>query len=186
MGRNFGLDVRRRSLGCRRRAAKDPGGFAPARSALEWEASEAGISRTLGISRAVPRSGPTRNKQTDLRALDNPFLRCDPQRRANSIGSTPCSRAPSTPFSTACSSKSAIGKRNEAGRITLRVQENVAAGSGPIEIFNEVGYRFDHVRAIVPEYLLDRARAIIFAQQIVIFLGPFGLRFGTNSRSMLS
>ena len=65
------------------------------------------------------------------------------------------------------------------------MQENVAAGSGPIEIFNEIAYRFDHVRAIVLEYLLDRIGTLIFAQGVV-FIRPIRLALVRNNRSMVA
>jgi hypothetical protein len=95
------------------------------------------------------------NKQINLRALDNTISHAirnvaqllQGQRRVAWLRE---------PFRQSFGqAKSAIGKRNKTGWITLCVEKDVPAGPAPIEIFDHVAYRVDYPRISVFEYLLD-------------------------------
>ena len=87
------------------------------------------------------RSALIANKQINFRALDNPVSHAirdiaqllQRQRRVAWL------RGPF--LQSLGQAKSAIGKRNKTGWITLRVQKDVPARPAPIEIFDQIAYR---------------------------------------------
>jgi hypothetical protein len=150
-------------------SGRQPGGEAHQRSwgreanAIGFETGRFG-GRDLGICRAAFPVGPDSEQTDQSSRTGQSRLACDPQRRAASARSAPCSRTPWTLSSSPGQAKSAIGKRNKTGRITLCVQKNVPADPAPIEIFDNVAYRLDYVRIIVFEYLLDRVGTLLLIQ----------------------